>query len=211
MNSRNIKAVFIMAIMLLNLGILFSGKAYADANSVEVPLSVTQTFEVENAEPEKINRTGTYSLIAVSQDAPMPDSENNIYTFSIDGSGKNHVIALTYAHGGTYKYSLKQDTADAQNYVYDRTEYTLTVYIKNTDDGKLVFEVIVENGSGKKCSEINFVNRYKGKDPVPPQKGDTVKTGDENMLSLWIISAAASALMLMVLIRLNASMKRKAD
>ncbi len=199
MNSRNIKAVFIMAIMLLNLGAFFGSTAYASESTAEVSLDVVQTFEIENAGSEKVELLGTYELSALSEEAPMPDG-NKVYRFSIDGSDKTHVIELAYTHAGVYKYSLKQTTQHAENYFYDKTNYIITVYVKNTADGKLVPEVVAESGSGKKSSSISFKNLYKGKDTVQPENGGSVKTSDEHNVFFWLFLTVASSAALFLLL-----------
>lgn len=137
MKLKNIKENIILAMLLLSLMILSGGTVYASGN----------TLEVQNMASETLNQTGTYELTASSQDSPMPEhSENGTYMFSIDGASNDIVIPLTYVHGGVYEYKLWQTTTDAKNYSYDRTSYTITVYIKNGEVGQLIPEVIIENG-----------------------------------------------------------------
>lgn len=151
MKFKNIKTNVTLTIMLLNLMILFENTVYASENKVIVSLPVKQVFEVQNVAPDNLNQAGTYELTGLSQDTPMPNSSRNgIYVFTINGSNDKTVIPFTYTRVGVYQYKLLQTTKDAENYIYDRTGYTITVYIKNSETGKLISEVIVENGSGNK-------------------------------------------------------------
>ena len=188
MKLKNIKEKVILAMLLLSLMILFGSTVCASENTLEIPLRVKQIFDVQNMVSDTLNQTGTYELTASSQDSPMPEhSENGTYMFSINGASNDVVIPLTYVHGGVYEYKLWQTTTDGKNYSYDRTSYTITVYIKNGEAGQLIPEVIVKNGTGKKCGESSFQNSYTGKRTLDKQSNYPVKTGDQINRFSWIV------------------------
>lgn len=230
MKLKNIKGNVILTIMLLTLIIISGSTVYASENNVTVSLPVEQTFEVQYDVPDNLDQTGTYELTSLSQDAPMPAaSKNGTYTFTMNNSNNSTVIPFTYTHGGVYQYKLLQTTKDVENYVYDRTTYTITVYIKNGEAGQLVPEIIVENGSGKKCKEINFTNIYNGKENSETQSStsteesltsikessisteensssieensNAIETGDKTNIGILLIIGASSILVIVLLFK----------
>lgn len=64
---------------------------------------------------------------------------------------------------------------------------------ENSENGGLTSEVIVENGSGKKCGEICFTNRYDEKNNSNPPDKSLVKTGDEHKIGSWIMEIKRDA------------------
>lgn len=200
MKEKNIKRITILMILILNLMILSVNSVYASENSVEVPLYVKQNFEIHNTKVDSLNQIGTYELTSMSENIPMPNDKNGTYIFSVNGLNKKIIIPINYSNSGIYKYNLKQTTKDDENYIYDRTNYIITVYIKNIENGQLVPEVIVEKGDGKKCSEINFTNYYKGKEVSNSSEDNSINTGDEMNLAFWIIIGTSSIFMLVLIL-----------
>lgn len=189
-----IKQKAILALLLLNLLIMTNSVAYAAENPIAVELAVKQTIEYENTTTEQFNKTGTYELTGLTEEAPMPEgSEYNVYAFSINGVDKTVKIPMLYTHGGMYQYQLTQTTKKQDAYTYDGTKYKITVYVKNSENGGLVAEVMAENGSGKKCTDITFRNQYEKKGNVEQQTAGPVKTGDETKILLWLLVLSGSA------------------
>lgn len=188
--KKHIKKKAVLALLLLNLLVMANSMVYAAENQISLALAVKQTIEYKNVTIEQLNKTGTYELTSLTEDTPMPEgSENNVYAFSIKGIDETVKIPIVYTHGGIYQYQLVQTTEEQTDYIYDKTNYKITVYVKNSANGGLVSEVIAENGSGKKCGEITFFNKYQKKDDAQQQDKDSVKTGDEatNLMSLLML------------------------
>ncbi len=165
MKRKNIKEKVILAILLLNLIIVSAGTVCASTNEVTVALPIQQIFEVESNETNNLKLIGTYELTRLTNEAPMPDgsNEHGVYTFTMDGKNVTNELSITFDHGGIYQYSLFQMTKETENYMFDKSNYTITVYVKNESKNQLISEVIVENGNGKKCGQIRFKNAYKEK------------------------------------------------
>lgn len=191
--KKHIKQKAILVLLLLNLLVMTKSVAYAAENQITLELVVKQTLEYKNAVAEQLNHTGTYELTGLTEDAPMPEgSENQVYVFSVKDSDETVKIPMVYMHGGVYQYQLIQTTEDQEYYTYDKTKYEITVYIKNTENGALASEVIVENGSGKKCGSIHFTNQYQGENIPQEEEPKNVKTGDETNVFMWFILAGCS-------------------
>lgn len=190
----HIKQKAILALLLLNLLIMTGSVAYAAENQISVELAVKQTIEYEHTATEPFHKTGTYELTGLTEEAPMPEgSEHNVYAFSINGVDETVKIPMVYTHGGMYQYQLTQTTQKQDAYTYDETKYKITVYVKNSENGGLVAEVMAENGSGKKCTDITFRNQYEKKGSVEQQTAGPVKTGDETRILLWLLTLSGSA------------------
>lgn len=209
MITKNIREKVGLIVLLFSLMIFSGSKIYASDSKLEIPLSIVQTFKVENISPEKVNQIGIYKLSAMNSETPMPeDSIDGNYIFSIKGNNKQVTIPLEYVHGGIYSYKLQQITEDTKNYVYDRTSYTITVYIKNGEGGQLIPLVIVEDENGEKCGEIIFKNLYKGKsnpqlqeDPPDPQSNPS--TSDQSNVTMWLLLVLSSLTALGVIYRIR--------
>lgn len=190
----HIKQKAILALLLLNLLIMTNSVAYAAENQISVELAVKQTIEYKNVTTQQFNKMGTYELTCLTEEAPMPEgSENNVYLFSVNGVDETVKIPISYTHGGIYQYQLVQTTEKQDAYTYDETNYKITVYVKNGENGGLVAEVIAENGRGKKCGNIIFLNKYEKNTSANQQNTESVKTGDETKLSLWLSVLSGSA------------------
>lgn len=143
-----------------------------------------------------MDKKGTYEMTALDFDNPMPEgSTDGRYTFSLKGD-KQAELAMTYDHGGVYRYQLRQTTKDAERYTYDRAVYIVSVYINNGENGQLIPQVIVENEQKEKCEDILFENTYTVK-TVPATPGTSyqptgntdrtlVNTGDTTNVAIWI-------------------------
>lgn len=168
----------------------------AQETDADVRLPVMQRFTLKNAQQDSVDKKGTYEMTALDFDNPMPEgSTDGRYTFSLKGD-KQAELAMTYDHGGVYRYQLRQTTKDAERYTYDRAVYIISVYINNGENGQLIPQVIVENEQKEKCENILFENTYTIKTvpatPGTPDKltGNTdktpVKTGDTTNAAVWI-------------------------
>ncbi len=199
MKQKNIKRKVILTILLLNLIIVSGDIVRASKNEVKVFLPVQQIFELKSKREDNLNLIGTYELNGLNNVTPMPEgsNENDGYTFTMDGENDENEIPILFDRGGIYQYRLWQTTKDRENYIYDRSSYIITVYIKNGADDQLSSEVIVENGSGKKCQEISFKNSYKENSKT--QTKDPVQTDGHRHMEIWLMFWA-SAVLLVILV-----------
>lgn len=167
------------------IGLLFTGTVYAADYTVKITLPVRQQVVIENEAAESVRPTGVYELSAAEKDFPMPEgSKNGSYVFSIEGNDKQADIPLSYTHAGVYVYTLRQITADAAYYTYDKTVYTVTAYIQNDPSGGLTCQLIMENAHKEKCGEAVFRNSYHG--PKTDDSSESPSTGEENDVALWV-------------------------
>lgn len=169
---------------------------YASGNAIEVVIPVSQKFYIQGGSTGEHTHIGNYELCSKETESPMPEgSENSRFVFSIYGNNTSNEIKLLYNRAGAYHYTLKQITEDSKKYRYDRTIYTITVYIQNTPDGKLSSQVVVENDEDGKCAEICFENNYiNDSNPTP-----SPETGDKTNLVFWKLVCLSSLGVLIVL------------
>lgn len=158
-------------------------------------LPIIQKFTVNSAQYDSVDKQCSYELVSLDTDSPMPEgSVSGRYHFTLDGSGQQK-LSVTYTHGGVYQYRLRQATADADRYHYDRHIYTIYVYVENGQNGALTTQVIAENEQKEKCESISFENSYTGKNSPGTQTTENqnpsggrghVKTGDHATIAVWI-------------------------
>lgn len=180
-------SAFLLLLVLVN-------PVYASETSVELSLPVKQNFDVQNEGAASADLTGVYALSANEDDTPLPEgSQEGTYTFTMQGAETQTTIPFSYTRTGVYRYTLRQVTEDAKQYHYDRTSYTITVYIENDSADGLIAQVVVENEGEAKCGEIAFQNSYQAnKEPKPPKPVAPPQTGDTSNVIFWILLAAAS-------------------
>lgn len=167
------------------IGLLSASTVYAADYTVETALPVKQHVVIQEGTSVPVRPTGVYELSAAEQDTPMPQgSKNGSYLFSIEGNDKQADIPLSYTHAGVYVYTLRQITADAAYYTYDKTVYTVTAYIQNDPSGGLTCQLIMENAHKEKCGEAVFRNSYHG--PKTDDSSESPSTGEENDVALWV-------------------------
>ena len=215
MNIKRLEIKRVFLILLMGL-FLISGKAvYASDKKVEVPLVIQQHFNDQSGKLNKTEKTGTYTIRSVEDGNPMPEnSVNGNYSFNLEDNG-TYTIPLYFQKAGIYNYTLNQVVKEKKDYTYDNTAYAVTIYVKNTDSGTLVPEVVVKNGNEKKCSEIGFYNSYNHKQTdtnTTNGKGKlskVAKTGDTSPLVKWSVFAMLSfAIILVIWKKGNHSVKK---
>ena len=124
------------------------------AAETEATLEVTKTIEDKSG--SAYDTTFTFTLTGEDDDTPMPDSN----TASVTGAGKATFDAITYEKAGTYNYTIKETKGDAAGYIYDETEYPVTVTVEDVD-GELVATVAYgSNGE----TELSVENIYDPED-----------------------------------------------
>ena len=199
-NKRVFLSLLMGLFLILLMGLfLISGKiVYASDKDVEVPLVIQQHFDDQSGTLNKTEKTGTYTIQSVEDGNPMPeDSVNSNYSFKIEDNG-TYTIPLYFQKAGIYNYTINQEIKEEKDYAFDNTTYAVTVYVKNTDSGTLVPEVVVKNGNEKKCSEIEFYNSYNYKQTSNVSKA--AKTGVATLLAKWVVLAMLSFACILVII-----------
>ena len=121
-----------------------------------------------------------------------PNNKDGSFSFS----------EITYEREGKYYYIVKE-LADkpVKNVTYDKTEYHVSVEVKDDKEGKYSKRVSITSVSGgeeKAADSISFNNSYtgpeEGDDPDKGQPtGKSAKTGDRTILTVWIAMMLLSA------------------
>lgn len=181
--------------------------------SVEIGARVRYVTEGTNAE-SKIDATPTtLEIVAVEDDAPMPDST----TSTVGGDGTVTFGPILYSEPGDYRYEVTQVAGSESGVSYDSTKYVVRVGVFSDDDGKLTYAVESFKSGGSEKGEILFTNSVKTKNgnkatdretekesetttpkqtESPTQAGSPVQTGDEPLDGLFLSLAVAILLSL---------------
>jgi len=121
-----------------------------------------------------------FTISAVTQNAPMP----NETTVKNTDTGIFQFDSITYTKVGTYEYEITENNLGKDGYTYDDSKFTVTVTVKDDNNGKLSAEV---QGLGAATApEIKFVNSYE------PQKAKVV-LGQNGELSKALIGRELKA------------------
>ena len=189
-------------------------QAFAAAGMTEVPLTVKQSFVVENPVKE-MDFTGNYEFRALDQEAPMPENtKNGIYSFSLNGEQVETTFSLQYLHAGVYHYQLDRQLQrkKVSNII---KAVIITAYVKNGENG------IDSSGSGEKGEmeksvEIwNFLIPIRERSqelsgPVYPSKPNKlVKTGDTTHIMAYVGIAAGSLFLILALVYFRKHKQKK--
>lgn len=189
MKNKQVKRMLLPAIYVWMLTFLVMFHVYASGNTVQIAIPVIQDFYVQSVSGEPIAQVGNYVLYPKDPESPMPEgSENGRFEFFIDGSNENTEILLVGDKAGVYHYTLRQISEDTDKYTYDKTEYTITLYIQNDADNRLSSQVIVENAEEGKCAEVRFQNYYRVNGGAPQAPA----TGEQSRIVFWVLLCSAS-------------------
>lgn len=185
--------------MICSLFVLPVKQVYAEDMSINVNIPVRHEFILQDTSYHNVNMAGVYVLETKSQDIPMPQGgTEQTYEFELDGKEAMTNLTMRYTHGGVYEYKLYQKMEEKENYIYDASTYDITVYVKNTESGKLIPQIVVKNEQGEKSIEVVFRNNYK---PKQKDNSKSPKTGDTTNLGLLILMIVVSGGMLFYLDR----------
>ena len=113
---------------------------------------------------KNVSGSNKYEVVIekMGDDAPMPESD--VITFN--GSGSRN-IEIEVDEPGTYQYKLYERKGKNKNIKYDTTEYNVTLFATQDDEGVLACEVILSKGGLSKPTVVKFVNKAtKGSDSV---------------------------------------------
>lgn len=200
-------AVFLLLVCLLPVRAL---AAEAEkAVSVQLPVSCTGTNTEETFLYELTQQTTEYQTVEST-------------TLSLK-DGESGAFRITYTYPGVYRYTVRQAAGDDAATTYDKTVYTVDVYVQEDENGELSAEVVIytQESTGK-MAELLFTNARELPTPTPtpsetPETTETTEspeplggsdlpqTGDSAQLTLWVLLAAVSAAALILL----AVLKRK--
>lgn len=207
------KRLFWLTAVFLLLACLLPVRAFAaeteKAVSVQLPVSCTGTNTEETFLYELTQQTTEYQTVESA-------------TLSLK-NGESGAFHITYTYPGAYHYTVRQAAGDDAATTYDKTVYTVDVYVQEDETGELSAEVVVyTQGSAGKMAEMLFTNARELPTPTPTPSGtpETTETpespeplwvphlpqtGDNAQLGLWVLLAAVSAAALALL----AVLKRK--
>lgn len=174
--------------LLISLSVFAVSAFAADSESVTFSAKVI----IDGPKPAPAEE---YSIVLEPSDSsnPMPSgSKDGIYKLAIKGEGEADFPEIEFPALGVYQYKLYQLAGKTAGASYDRTVYTATVYVLNSETEEDKFELTVTlqpEGSEIKTDEIVFKNVYK----------DDPKTGDNSSTALYA-ALASVALMAIVLL-----------
>ena len=172
----------------LALVMLICLSAFAVSAFAAEPLNLTLSAKVTITGP-KPSPAEKYTVVLEPLDSgnPMPaGSKDGKYNLTITGAGKEDFPAIEFTTVGIYQYKIYQIPGKAPNASYDRTVYTATVYVLNSekDDDSMTITVVLNDDKSKdKSDEVVFVNKY----TYNPQ------TGDSNNVAPYILLCGLSA------------------
>lgn len=137
----------------------------AENPSVSIPVSVS----LSGTQPEKAEDF-TIKLSADDASYPMPEgAEDGSYTMTITGAQTKNLPAISFDRVGVYTYTIAQVAGSSEKCTYDKTVYTLNVYITNAEDesGLEATAVLYPGDEGEKQTAAAFENVYETVVPSP--------------------------------------------
>lgn len=102
--------------------------------------------------------TFRFTLEAITDDAPIPDSD----TVAITGSGDAAFEPIAFTRAGTYRYTLRELDDEAPGYTYDTAVRTIIVTV--TDEGGHLSAAYQVDGA--EAEAVTFTNSYEA-EPTP--------------------------------------------
>lgn len=165
------KAVMLLMTTALMVSVLMIPANAEQTASVTIP--VKQTFTV-SGDSTGVSSVFNYELYASDSSNPMPaGTSSDRYTFTLDGTTEQNIGPIVYTHAGMYTYTLQQVVKEEKSgYTYDREVYTVTVQVKNTENG-LTALVYVKKADGTKEAPVKFDNGYQSSNPESVTTPDT--------------------------------------
>lgn len=162
MNKSIFRYLSLMLAIVLCLGLLPAHVFAADTFKAEIPAEVKVEGPTVEADA---NDTFTVEISAVEpKDAPMPAKAQ--LTFKAGDKAQN--FEMEYTELGVYSYTIKQVPGDKKYIEYDKTEYSLIVYVINGKEG-IETQTVLKVGE-KKFDSASFTNKYD--DALDPAKVD---------------------------------------
>ena len=178
------KKVSVAAVCLLSLFLCIFGAVNAFAYETVIAEIPVDCFMIS------MNYSQTYvvKLELESEEAPVPEQD----TLEIDSNnGKAFRIAVT--EPGTFRYKIYEVAGDNKKIEYDDDVYTVTLFVENGPDDKLVPTVVAgADGSGRKAPRIKFENKVLG-DSEMITTTSAVTLAAEATVTTSSVTAAAAA------------------
>lgn len=129
-------------------------------------------YETNATIPVTVRQTGpitrqTYRFVLAPAEGeegnPMPaegiENGKAVLEITTDRYETKDNFEIRYTRPGVYTYTLTQKAGTEYRTTYDRTEYTVVVYVVNDGKGGLDSQInAYRKGSEKKCDDIVFVN-----------------------------------------------------
>ena len=129
-------------------------------------------YETTATIPVTVRQTGpitrqTYRFVLAPAEGeegnPMPaegvENGKAVLEITTDRYETKDNFEIRYTRPGVYTYTLRQEAGTDYRMTYDRTEYTVVVYVVNDGKGGLDSQInAYRKGSEKKCDDIVFVN-----------------------------------------------------
>ncbi len=144
--------------------------AAADFRNIYKPDPITVIPEATKTITGKKLTAGEFKFVLV-------DQKGNSTELTHDAAGNLIFPALTFDAVGTYTYTLREVAGDDQNIEYDRTVYTVTVTVTDSNnDGVLESQVVYSIGTVA-VEDVIFRNTYTPDDIHVVIEGDKELTG----------------------------------
>ena len=163
--------------------------------AIKLKAKITQEGTLPNPAQEYVIK-----LKAEDISNPMPEgSENGIYTLKITGADSKEFPEIRFLKVGIYKYSIYQEEGKHNRCTYDKSVYSVTVYVTNSEngDGLETTTVLYKDHEANKLDEALFHNKYtviKKEEPeevVPPVAQEPtisggISTADNSEVGMYL-------------------------
>lgn len=197
--KRTFSHIGLLLVMMLSMTMMATPVLAASQASVSVPVTINLEGTLPDT-PENFK----VALTAENSAYPMPEGAvDGIATLTITGAGSDRFV-ISYDKAGIYTYTITQAVGSNSKCTYDLSEYSLTVYVTNAEDGSglEVTAVLYPDIESDKLSGAGFINTYPTQEttletttePTPSMPSDAPKTGDESNVEIWFGLLALSAI-----------------
>lgn len=131
-------------------------KHFEMAEGLDVP-NVTFHFTAEPKNPNSDAASATITDITYNKNDSKGELNSGKYILSKEAE----IQFGEWKHAGVYDYVVRERKEDADGVVYDTSEYTLHVYVKNQPNGTVAVETITAEKENEKQASVLFTNTYK--------------------------------------------------
>lgn len=211
--------VILVMVMAMICSMTMALPAFAAENpGVSIPVTVSLTGTQPSA-------AENFTVVLKADDAsyPMPEgAEDGVYIMTITGGGTKNFPTMTYSRVSIYTYTIYQTAGTNKKCTYDKTVYSLTVYVTNAEDGSGLetAAVLYPDAQGDKLSGAAFQNEYEVVKPTPTPETPAIpaasqtpsappKTGDEATPILYAVLIAVSLGVIVTLLLIRKSKKEE--
>ena len=190
-----ISAVFIM------FSFLFKGGPYTAhaASFAETEITV-KCVTAENVPADR--RNFSYTLTADSEEVPMPEgSDGRTKTVRIKESDIISFGSISFSHPEVYRYTVRETTEEWSKFRRDKTVYKIEVLVDSNGNT----HTVIRNSNGEKVDKMELVNRF-----YLDRRYMSPKMGDLASVSIYVILASGSLIVLWALLKRYRSERKKA-